>query len=183
MAGGQRTRSRGRVKKSNSSIFLLVHQSEIKTNRALRWDVNRSHTDLCYCYWVCTSKLSSWCPDPGNKRTFSYRYSLIPSQWQEWVDSRSSFIPGDISEACPLGVFSPVLSKRRSHFPGRLSQKERKRILKGTLVQWISSTSSWQWHWDQVSRLDIGGKRGTDFMMAPLDHQSEGVKNDRATRI
>lgn len=29
----------------------------------------------------------------------------------------------------------------------------------------------------------LGGKRGTDFMMTPLDHQSEGVKNDRATRI
>ncbi|KAI3475282.1 hypothetical protein L1887_46864 [Cichorium endivia] len=39
VAGGrrvQRTRSRGRVIKSKNSIFLLVHQSEIKTNRALR---------------------------------------------------------------------------------------------------------------------------------------------------
>ncbi|KAI3703003.1 hypothetical protein L6452_28757 [Arctium lappa] len=39
VAGGrrvQRTRSRRRVRKSKNSIFLLVHQSEIKTNRALR---------------------------------------------------------------------------------------------------------------------------------------------------
>lgn len=114
-------------------------------NRRGYFHKSSSHSDLCYCYWVCTSKCCSWWPDPGNKRTFSYRYSLIPSQWQEWVDSRSSFIPHswDISEACPLGVFSPVLSIRRSHFPGRLSQKERKRILKGY--------APWSW-----SRARIG---------------------------
>ena len=49
----------------NSSIFLLVHQSEIKTNRALRWDVKTPDpipTSICgivlrHMYWDCSGDM------------------------------------------------------------------------------------------------------------------------------
>ncbi|KAI3479319.1 hypothetical protein L1887_58639 [Cichorium endivia] len=75
VAGGrrvQRTRSRGRVIKSKNSIFLLVHQSEIKTNRGttVRRENTRSHSDLDM--WnrscaICTEIVRETWSKPGTR--------------------------------------------------------------------------------------------------------------------
>lgn len=164
VAGGRRvqrkrTRSRGRVNKSNSSIVLLVHQSEIKTNRALRWDVKTPDpipTSICgivlrHMYWDCSGDMVQARIDIDIHFLFSY---LNFSVEKDDILGRPVTLWLGVSDSSPLCLFTCHVLVRgpmgRTHSLVYRSTRSRPKVLSSDLLGVERLGSIWLFgmvHW------------------------------------